>query len=88
MLRCQILGHRFRFYGEGETMRWRCVRGCGAEGAKRYPSEADAQRYARAFDREDLEDLGRRAPLVGLFPLRLLRALRRRGRKSAGNRTT
>ena len=37
-----------------------------------------ALRYARAFDREDRDDLGRRAPLFGLFPLRLLRAARRR----------
>lgn len=43
---------------------------------KRYPSAEDAERYARAFDHEDAEDLGRRAPLVGLFPLRLLRAVR------------
>ena len=33
------------------------------------------------FDREDREDLGRRAPLVGLFPLRLMRALRIRREK-------
>ncbi|MFD2683767.1 hypothetical protein ACFS5L_02615 [Streptomyces phyllanthi] len=63
-------------------MRWHCVRGCGAGGSKRYPTAEDADRYARALDREDREDLGRRAPLVGLFPLRLMRALRmRRERK-------
>lgn len=43
---------------------------------KRCPSAEDAERYARAYDHEDAEDLGRRAPLVGLFPLRLLRAVR------------
>lgn len=64
-------------------MRWDCARGCGAGGAKQYPAAEDARRYARAFDREDREDLGRRAPLVGLFPLRLLRALRGR-RKTPG----
>lgn len=58
-------------------MRWRCARGCGAEGSKRYPTARDAERYARAFDREDEADLGRRAPL-GLLPLRLWRAWRRR----------
>ncbi|MDN5750483.1 MAG: hypothetical protein L0H64_18560 [Pseudonocardia sp.] len=58
---------------------WRCARGCGAGGSKRYPSAADASRYAAAFDREDSDDLGRRAPLIGLLPLRLWRALRRRG---------
>lgn len=62
-------------------MRWHCARGCGAGGAKRYPAAEDAERYARAFDREDSEDLGRRAPLVGLFPLRLLRAVRLRRKK-------
>jgi hypothetical protein len=77
MLRCRVIGHRFRFESEDDTMRWRCERGCGAGGEKRYPSAEAAARYAGAFDRDDREDLGRRAPLVGLFPLRLLRALRR-----------
>ena len=61
-------------------MRWSCERGCGAGGEKTYASAADADRFARAFDREDRADLGRRAPLVGLFPLRLARLLRRRSR--------
>ncbi len=56
-------------------MRWRCQRGCGWDGEKRYASDAEAAHFARAFDREDL---GRRAPLVGLFRLRIWRALRRR----------
>lgn len=64
-------------------MLWHCARGCGAEGSKRYPTAQDAERYARAFDREDQADLGRRAPL-GLLPLRLLRAWRLRHRKQAG----
>jgi hypothetical protein len=62
-------------------MRWECRRGCGAGGSKRYGTAEDAARYARAFDREDRDDLGKRAPLVGLFPLRLARALRRRRRR-------
>ena len=78
--RCRILGHRFRFSSAGDTMRWTCQRGCGAGGSKRYPSAAAAARYAAAFDREDREDLGRRAPLVAGLPLRLARALRRRTR--------
>jgi hypothetical protein len=77
MLRCQILGHRYRFTNDGITMRWQCQRGCGAGGAKRYATPEDARRYAAAFDREDRESLGRRAPL-GLTPLRLIRAVRRR----------
>jgi len=46
---------------------------CGAGGSKTYESAGDAARFARAFDREDREDLGRRAPLIGLLPLRLWR---------------
>jgi len=60
-------------------MRWECERGCGAGGAKRYKSAGDAGIYARAFDREDRDDLGRRAPLFGLFPLRIFH--RGRGRR-------
>jgi hypothetical protein len=77
MLACRLAGHRYRFRSEGATMRWTCERGCGAGGEKRYASAADARRYAAAFDREDREDLGRRAPLIGLLPLRVFRALRR-----------
>ena len=82
MLRCRLLDHRFRFRSEGATMRWECARGCGARGSKVYESEEDAARYAKAFDREDREDLGRRAPLIGLLPLRLWRALRTRRRRT------
>jgi hypothetical protein len=45
MVRCQLLGHRFRFTSEGDMMRWSCQRGCGAGGAKRYPTADDALRY-------------------------------------------
>jgi hypothetical protein len=81
VLRCRLLGHRFRFTSEGETMRWECQRGCGTSGSKRYPTAADAHRYAAAFDREDREELGRRAP-IGLMPLALTRALRKRRRRA------
>lgn len=74
---CGVLGHRYRFEAEGRTMRWVCQRGCGAGGEKIYPSAADAHRYAHAFNRQDRADLGRRAPLFGLLPLRVWRALRR-----------
>jgi hypothetical protein len=79
VLRCRVLGHRFRFTARGNEMRWTCQRGCGTGGAKRYPTAGQAERYAAAFDREDREDLGRRAPLVGLLPLRIARRLRDRG---------
>jgi hypothetical protein len=78
MLRCRVLGHRFRFSGDGRTMRWECQRGCGAGGAKEYATAADARRYAAAFDHEDRQDLGRRAPLFAGLPLRIVRALRGR----------
>jgi hypothetical protein len=73
---CRILGHRLRFAADGATMRWHCARGCGLEGAKVYATPADAARYARAFDREDRDEVGRRAPLLGMFPLRMWRRLR------------
>ncbi|MGH3423571.1 MAG: hypothetical protein ACRDO8_02510 [Nocardioidaceae bacterium] len=76
MWRCRLLGHRFGFRAEGRTMRWRCERGCGAGGTKEYDSAAAARRYAAVFDRRDASDLGRRAPLIGLFPLRLWHRLR------------
>jgi hypothetical protein len=61
-------------------MRWACERGCGAGGSKDYESAADAAGYAAAFDREDRSELGRRAPLLGMFPLRMWWMLRRRQR--------
>jgi hypothetical protein len=66
-------------------MRWTCERGCGVGGAKRYPDTADAERYAAAFDREDARTLGRRAPFVGLLPLRLWYRFRHRRAKARGN---
>jgi hypothetical protein len=77
VLRCRLLGHRYRFAASGETMTWECARACGAGGAKPYPTAADALRYARAFDSEDRAELGRRGPLVALLPLRIVGWLRR-----------
>jgi hypothetical protein len=59
-------------------MTWRCQRDCGAGGTKVYASPAAARRFAAAFDREDRDDLGRRAPLIGLLPLRAWYVIRRR----------
>jgi hypothetical protein len=78
---CTVLGHRFHFRAEGPVMRWECTRGCGAGGSKRYATAADAERYARAFDRRDAEDIGRR-PLLSLLPLWLARKVGERGRGS------
>ncbi|MEU0528994.1 hypothetical protein [Amycolatopsis tolypomycina] len=77
MLRCVLFSHRFRFSHAGSTMQWACARRCGETGSKTYGSAAEARRFARAFDREDRDDLGRRAPLLGLFPLRAFRLLNR-----------
>lgn len=77
MLSCRLMGHDYRFRSEGATMHWSCAR-CGDEHSKQYPSAAEAQRYARAFDRDDRQDLGKRAPL-SLTPLRLGRRMRRHG---------
>jgi hypothetical protein len=77
MLWCRLLGHRFRFGADGATMRWRCERGCGAGGEKRYSTVAEAERYARGFERERAGTAGETA--LGALPLRLLRSIRGRG---------
>jgi hypothetical protein len=77
MIACRVLGHRHRFEADGRRMYWTCQRGCGAGGEKFYATPADARRYATALDRQERDDLGRRAPLIGLLPLRIWRALRR-----------
>jgi len=74
------MGHRPRFSSSGEVLSWECERGCGAAGTKRYPTAADAARYATAFNRDDRHDIGRR-PLLSLLPLGLAR---RAGRKRSG----
>jgi hypothetical protein len=71
-LACRALGHRVRFWAEGERMFWRCERDCGFEGEKEYASAREARGYAAAFDRRDSDQLGRRAPF-SLLPLRLTR---------------
>ncbi|MDN5760770.1 MAG: hypothetical protein L0H41_00425 [Microlunatus sp.] len=75
-LGCKVFGHDYGFSADGALMRWECRRGCGAGGDKTYSSAEDAARYARAFDRRDSSDLGRRAPLIGLLPLRLWRTIK------------
>lgn len=77
-LGCRMFGHDPTFRADGRTLRWTCAR-CGeAHGAKEYATTDDARRYAAAFNRRETDDLGKRAPLLGLLPLRLWRALRRR----------
>jgi hypothetical protein len=79
MNRCRVLGHRFRFSADGATLRWRCERACGAAGEKRYADADAAARYARAFDRQDARDLGRR-PTLSVLPLWMVRKARARSR--------
>jgi hypothetical protein len=78
VIACRILGHRPRFWAEGEVMRWDCERECGFEGEKRYASAAEARRYASAFERRDSDDLGKR-PTLSLLPLWLSRKAGGRG---------
>ncbi|GAA4813436.1 DUF1660 family phage protein [Tomitella cavernea] len=80
MIACHVFGHRYRFSVQGRVMAWDCGR-CGRPGgSKMYDTEEHALAYATAFDREDSADLGRRAPLLGMFPLRIAHAVRRRSR--------
>lgn len=74
--RCRLFGHDYSFRAEARTMVWECSRGCGARDSKEYATSAEAERYAAAFDPRDNDQLGKRAPLIGLFPLRLWRRLR------------
>ncbi|HET8601341.1 MAG TPA: hypothetical protein VFL99_13515 [Segeticoccus sp.] len=78
MWKCTLLGHRVRFHTDGATMSWACERCGGQSGSKTYESPAVATHYARAFDHRDSEDIGRRAPFIGMFPLRLWRVFRNR----------
>lgn len=75
---CAVFGHDPEFRSDGTTLRWECRRqGCDDGGSKTYPSADDAARYAAAFNRRDSEAIGKRAPLIGLLPLRLWHWLRR-----------
>ena len=71
MLACRIGGHRPRNTVAGTTLRWQCVRGCGAAGAKDYAKRAEPERYAGAFNREDSAAFGRRL-LLSMLPIRLI----------------
>ncbi|PSL00373.1 hypothetical protein CLV30_11633 [Haloactinopolyspora alba] len=83
--RCAVLGHRYRFHADGATMSWNCERECGHGGSKTYATPDEARMYAAAFDREDRDDVGRRAPWLGMFPLRMAHTLRHwAGRRDGG----
>lgn len=74
---CGVFGHQPTFQAEGRNLQWACER-CGeASGTKEYETAAEAAKYAAAFNKRDVDDLGKRAPLIGLLPLRIWRRLRR-----------
>lgn len=75
--RCRVFGHDYDFRAHGATMAWSCGRGCAAGGSKTYGTAQEARHYAAAFDRRDRDQVGRRAPFLGLFPLRLWRRMTR-----------
>jgi hypothetical protein len=73
-----VFGHQPVFRADGSSMLWECGR-CGGEGgSKTYDCAESAARYAAALNRRDSADLGKRAPLLGLLPLRLWRLMRSR----------
>jgi len=74
---CAVFAHDYSFEASGSELIWRCTRGCGAEGRRTYSSAAQAAQLAAAFNRRDTDDLGKRAPLIGLLPLRLWRRIRK-----------
>jgi len=77
-VRCRLIGHTPSFVTQGRIMTWSC-RHCGLLiGEKTYETGDAARRYAAAFNHRDTDDLGQRAPLIGLLPLRLWRRIRRR----------
>lgn len=60
-LRCRVIGCRWWFGREEETVLWICER-CGREGGRRaYASPEEARRFAAAFNR------GRPGPPTGLL---------------------
>ncbi len=73
---CRLLGHKFVFRAEADLMVWECSR-CGAWSSKRYPTSDEAARFAKVLNVRATDELGKRAPLVGLLPLRVWRRLRR-----------
>ncbi|HET8755217.1 MAG TPA: hypothetical protein VFM58_04370 [Solirubrobacteraceae bacterium] len=70
MLGCRVLGHRWVFWRDGATVRWRCDRGCGAGGARAYRTRRDAQRHLRHYARTPRPPVGLLAALAGTVPPR------------------
>ena len=72
---CRLLGHRWRSYAAGTTIRWDC--GAAAPRAARCTAQPKMPRGTRALDRRDSDSLGRR-PLLSLLPVALARRASKR----------
>jgi hypothetical protein len=70
MLTCRLLGHRWRFWRVGRTVRWTCRRGCGAGGVRKYATAAAASRHLRHYAREPEPPAAFLAALAGAVTLR------------------
>jgi hypothetical protein len=77
MLACRVLGHRIHFSADGATLRWRCDRDCGEGGEKTYASAAEAQGFARAFNKRDSDKVADH-PTLSTIPVWIVRKLRGR----------
>jgi len=50
---CQLIGHRYRYYAEGDLVRWVCMRGCGESGSRPFATPRQARRHAAALNRHE-----------------------------------
>lgn len=62
---CRFLGHRWRFWRDGATVRWDCRRGCSRGGAREYENEFEAARHLRHYAREAAPPVGFLMALAG-----------------------
>lgn len=68
---CRVVGHRWEFFATGQTLRWRCGRGCGADGTRQYESSEEAERFAFRLNRSAPgPPLSLITALGGIFPRR------------------
>lgn len=67
---CRLFGHRWTFWRDGATVRWRCDRGCGAGGARAYATPREAVRHLRHYTREPRPPVGLLSALAGTAPQR------------------
>jgi hypothetical protein len=75
MMGCRLFGHRYQFTTEETTLRWRCMRGCGAGGTIVYATAGEAAKFAAAFERSGIANLGGYARGLAVVPLLLARLI-------------